>query len=292
MRFISLKLKENVGKSFMQLFEIGFVNNSGTDIISAAVVSASSESPAHPASNFLYGQSINDFWQSNSIKSTERVVFEIPEEYYGTLFNIIVTPASDVAFTPVEFWVEWSKTGGSADSEWITIEHYSAVQWQANTPKTFVSNFVFVDTTAADLLAANDKLKMAQLAFKLKNGEYILDDDAVFYVLGGDSVLATLAMAALDAGGGYDGLRTLGITDATALKVLATYNVKLDTFKYESEKGLDILIADPSKIVDFMAYLTTINLTLPSFNTYTAKLRSDAVIYAAVRDWAATLPVV
>jgi len=131
-----------------------------------------------------------------------------------------------------------------------------------------------------------DKLTMEQIIFKLKSGQYISDDDSVFYALG-NSKMATAAMAEIDAGRGYDGLRNIGLTQSQALKVLSIYNVTLEIAKYESEQALAVLEADPTKIQSLQTYLTSLipPLTLPTLSTYLGQIRSNHAIYSAIRNW-------
>jgi hypothetical protein len=131
-----------------------------------------------------------------------------------------------------------------------------------------------------------DKLTLEQIVFKLKNGNFISDDDSVFYALG-NSLMATAAMAEIDAGRGYDGLRNIGLTQVQALKVLSIYNVTLETSKYESEKALTALVTNPDNIVLLKTYLAGLTppLELPSLTPYLSALRADHAVYTAIAGW-------
>jgi hypothetical protein len=131
-----------------------------------------------------------------------------------------------------------------------------------------------------------DKLTLSQIATKLISGQFISDNDSVFYALG-NSLMATAAMAEIDAGRGFDGLRNIGLTQAQALKVLSIYNVTIDTGKYESEVNLQALSADPNKIVALQAYLAGMNppLALPSMVSYLGEIRANHAVYAAIANW-------
>lgn len=133
---------------------------------------------------------------------------------------------------------------------------------------------------------AADKLRMEQIVNKLKSNQFINDDDSVFYALG-NSLMATCAMAEIDAGRGFDGLRNIGLTQTQALKVLSIYNVTIDTGKYESELALAALENDPAKIVTLQAYLAGLTppLTLPPITPYLGSIRANHTVYAAVASW-------
>jgi hypothetical protein len=86
-------------------------------------------------------------------------------------------------------------------------------------------------------------------------------------------------------GGGYDGLRALGISDSTALRVLSTYNIKVDTIKYLNEAKLEALKNNPLLLNSLHDYLATKGLTIPSFTSYISTLRANPAIYAVMKDW-------
>lgn len=129
-----------------------------------------------------------------------------------------------------------------------------------------------------------DKLRIEQIVFKLKNNEFVTDDDTVFYLLG-NGLMADAAMLEVDAGRGFNGLRAIGLTNVQALRVLSIYNVTLDTAKYESELKLQALAADPALFSSLQTYLATKSLTLPVIGGYLAQLRSNPAIYTAIRNW-------
>ena len=133
---------------------------------------------------------------------------------------------------------------------------------------------------------ASDKLTIEQIKFKLKSGEFINDDDSVMLVLM-NSAMATASMQVVDAGGGYNGLRSIGLTDTQSLRVLAIYNVKMDTNKYLSEVKLETLRTNPDLMPSLVAYLSGLNppLELPSLVPYIASVRSDFAVYSAIKNW-------
>jgi hypothetical protein len=141
-------------------------------------------------------------------------------------------------------------------------------------------------TPSPDSLAiiAADKLKAEQIKARLKSGDYITDDECVFLILN-ETVLSVSAMQVIDAGGGYDGLRAIGISDSTALKVLAAYNIKVDMVKYQNEEKLEVLKNNPLLLNSLHDFLLSRNLNLPSFTSYIAVLRSNPAIYAVMKDW-------
>ena len=129
-----------------------------------------------------------------------------------------------------------------------------------------------------------DKLRMTDLKALIKAGNALDNDDVVFYILG-DSVLATAIMTALDAGAGYNELIALGLSDAKAINVLGVYNIKAETPRYESELGIDALLADKSLLTGFIAYAEANSIVLPSFVPLFNAFRSDRATYAAIRSW-------
>lgn len=129
-----------------------------------------------------------------------------------------------------------------------------------------------------------DKLRTEQIMFKLRNGEYINDDDSVFFTLG-NSLMAQAAMIEVDAGRGFDGLRAIGLTQAQAYKVLSIFNIKMEVSKYESESALTRLLNDPTKIVSLKAFLDGKNLALPPLTSYLVTIRSNHAVYTAIGEW-------
>ena len=133
---------------------------------------------------------------------------------------------------------------------------------------------------------AADKLRLDQIIFKLKSGQFVDDNDSVFYALG-NSLMATTAMGIIDIGGGFDELRTAGLTQSQALSVLSIYNVNLDVSKYESEVALKIINDDPTKLTQLQTYLAGLTppLTLPPLTPYLAQVRANHAVYAAIKNW-------
>lgn len=189
------------------------------------------------------------------------------------------------------FYGEYPVVGNSADisvigsfTDTITITPPTQttpppIQTTTTTPPSTTT------PTPTNGISAADKLRAQSLNFKLRNNQYITDDESVFLQLG-DSALATRAMAALDNGGGFDGLRALGISEVTSYKILAIFNIKLDTRKYESERALELIANNPAQLVNLQSYLTAQGITMPSLTSYIATLRADNAIYNAVRTWA------
>ncbi len=134
-----------------------------------------------------------------------------------------------------------------------------------------------------------DKLTLEQITYKLRNGQFISDDESVFFALG-NSLMSVAAMAEIDAGRGFDGLRNIGLTQAQALKVLSIYNVTLETSKYDSEKALALLEANSDNLALLKTYLASLNppLTLPPLTAYSSTLRANHSIYAAIANWTGT----
>jgi hypothetical protein len=133
---------------------------------------------------------------------------------------------------------------------------------------------------------ASDRLRLDEIVFKLKSGQFLIDNDSVFYALG-NSLMATAAMTIIDNGGGFNELRNAKLTQAQALAVLSIYNVELDVSKYESEQKLNVINSDPSKLPLLQAYLATLTppLTLPPLTSYLAAVRADHAVYTAIKNW-------
>jgi hypothetical protein len=129
-----------------------------------------------------------------------------------------------------------------------------------------------------------DRLAITLLKTKIRNGIALADDDVIFYMIG-DSVVAQAAMQAMDNGGGYDVLKTIGLTDTQTLDVLSIYNVKIAPSKYEAELGVDAIETSKLRLNDFMTYLATNNVELPDLTALYTTIRSKPVIYAALREW-------
>lgn len=129
-----------------------------------------------------------------------------------------------------------------------------------------------------------DRLAITLLKNKIKAGIALSDDDVIFYMIG-DSVVAHAAMQAMDTGGGYDELKTLGLTETQVLDVLSIYNVKIAPSKYESELGIDAIEKNKLLLASFLTYLQTNNIDYPSFIALYTAIRSKPAIYAALREW-------
>lgn len=130
-----------------------------------------------------------------------------------------------------------------------------------------------------------DAIRLSLLKNKLKAGQTLIDDDVIFYMIGGDSVVATKVMELLDNGGSYDELKILGLTETQCIDVLATYNIKVSPQKYESEVGIDAIETDKMLFTSFMNYLHTNNIEKPDFTALYTSIRSKPAIYTALREW-------
>ncbi len=139
-------------------------------------------------------------------------------------------------------------------------------------------------TTSLTAQQIADRLAITLLKNKIKAGIALADDDVIFYMIG-DSVVARAAMASMDNGGGYDALKTMGLTETQVLDVLSIYNVKIAPSKYEAELGIDALETNKLRLNDFMTYLHTNSVELPDLTTLYTTIRSRPVIYSALREW-------
>jgi hypothetical protein len=129
-----------------------------------------------------------------------------------------------------------------------------------------------------------DRLAISLLKTKIRNGIALSDDDVIFYMIG-DSVVASAVMQSMDAGGGYDELKTLGLTETQTLDVLSIYNVKIAPSKYESELGIDAIETNKLLLSSFLTYLQANNIEYPNFTALYTAIRSKPAIYAAMREW-------
>jgi hypothetical protein len=130
-----------------------------------------------------------------------------------------------------------------------------------------------------------DSIRLSLLKSKVRAGQTLVDDDVIFYMIGGDSVVAAKVMQVLDSGGGYDELKLLGLTETQTIDVLAIYNIKVAPQKYEAELGIDAIEADKLLFKSFLDYLQTNNVEKPDFTALYASIRSKPSIYAALRNW-------
>lgn len=130
-----------------------------------------------------------------------------------------------------------------------------------------------------------DAIRLTLLKNKVKAGQTLQDDDVIFYMIGGDSVVAEKVMQTLDNGGGYDDLKLIGLTETQTIDVLAIYNIKVAPQKYEAELGIDAIETDKMLFKSFLDYLQTNNVEKPDFTALYASIRAKPVIYSAVRQW-------
>lgn len=129
-----------------------------------------------------------------------------------------------------------------------------------------------------------DRLAISLLKNKIKAGTSLLDDEVIFYLIG-DSIVAQTVMSSLDAGGGYNELKTIGLTETQTIDVLSVYNVKVAPAKYEAELGVDAIEANKNLLSNFLMYLTTNNIQFPDLNALYTSIRSNPTVYAALRQW-------
>lgn len=129
-----------------------------------------------------------------------------------------------------------------------------------------------------------DKTAVAVITDTLTGGNFITDDDAVLIALG-NSKLVSAAMSVVDSGGGFQGLKAIGLSTTQAIRVLSIFNITIDTNKYESEVMIKLLLDDPTRIVSLKTYLESMSLTLPPLNTYAATIRANHDVYTAIKDW-------
>lgn len=130
-----------------------------------------------------------------------------------------------------------------------------------------------------------DAIRLSLLKTKVKAGQTLVDDEVIFYMIGGDSVVAAKVMEILDNGGGYDYLKLLGLTETQCVDCLAIYNIKIAPSKYEAELGVDAIEADKMLFKSFLDYLQTNNVEKPDFTALYASIRAKPAIYAALRNW-------
>lgn len=289
MKYIAVKVDGSPNNAFIGLNEVQMLASNGDNILTGAAIIATTEYNADLGAFHLLDGKSGTSWTNNGSGGGQRAMFTLPTDFYGTLSRLIVVGHSDQNVSPHKIELQVSESGNvNNENEWTTIKTYTDLVWAPMESKTFEVDIAFNVAPSVDA----DKLRMQRIQFSLKIGEYIPDDDAIFYMIGGDGNQAVAVMAALDAGKGYDGLKALGLTDAVAYRVLSIYNVKADTGKYESEKALEMMVFDVNKFVDFKNYLDSRNLTLPSLDSYMTRLRSNHDIYVAAREWAKTLPAV
>lgn len=130
-----------------------------------------------------------------------------------------------------------------------------------------------------------DAIRLSLLKNKVRQGQTLVDDEVIFYMIGGDSVVAAKVMESLDNGGGYDELKLLGLTETQCIDVLSIYNIKISPQKYEAELGIDAIETDKMLFKSFLDYLQNNNVEKPDFTALYASIRSKPPIYSALRQW-------
>lgn len=291
MKYIALRVNNSVNGNFVGFSGIQIRKTlADTNILIGSTATATDQYPGgnNDPSVLLDNFSTNT-WLNSGSGLPQRVAFALSKDFYGDLKSLtIVGDPNDLNVSPTSFEIQVSESGDvTNDYAWTTVATIDGVVWNAvGEQKDFTIALSFPPPPSIEA----DKLKMQQIQTRLKNGEYIDDDDSIFLISGGDSAATLLIMQKLDAGEGFNGLKALGFSDAAACKILAIYNVKVDTLKYDSEVALEIIANDITKIVSFDSYLTANNLQLPPLTLYLNKLRSVPAVFNAARDWAKTLP--
>ncbi len=200
-------------------------------------------------------------------------------DVYNLLLVDIITPAQYIIVSALPATQRLVFLTGTPSAKRALIATLTVDQQAAftSTPVQFIQT--------PEQLAA-DRLRLDQIIFRLKSGQFVDDDDSVFYALG-NSLIADSAMLIIDEGGGFDELRTAGLTQAQSLAVLSIYNVNLDVSKYESEVSLKLLNDDPTKFTSLAAFLAGLTppLALPPLTAYLATLRSNHAVYTAIKNW-------
>ena len=217
-----------------------------------------------------------DSFTSNSMFSD---VYISSADVYNLLLVDIITPAQYIIVSALPATQRLVFLTGTPSAKRTLIATLTVEQQAAftSTPVQFIQTI--------EQLAA-DRLRLDQIIFRLKSGQFVDDDDSVFYALG-NSLIADSAMLIIDEGGGFDELRTAGLTQAQALAVLSIYNVNLDVSKYESEVALKLINDDPTKLTQLSAFLAGLTppLTLPPLTPYLAQVRANHEVYAAIKNW-------
>ena len=134
-----------------------------------------------------------------------------------------------------------------------------------------------------------DKIALADLKLRVKTG-IAVDDNGVLFLILGESALANLVATALDQGGGFPQLKSLGLSDTDAIRCLSVYNVKVDPIKYENEKALEYLMDNIVKLPSFVTYLSTNSLPAIDLQLVSVAFRSNVQVFNALRVWKATNP--
>lgn len=294
MRYFAIKLLSSVNGNFVGLSGVMLRKTlADANILTGATATATDEYPGgnNPPSNLIDAFSTNK-WLNSGSGFPQRIAFALTKEYYGdyTAFTLFGDP-NDSGVSPTDFELQVSDTGDvTNDAAWTTVATINGVVWNTPGANAEQKDFTVALSFPVPPSIEADKLKLAQIQTRLKNGEYIDDDDSIFLISGADTAVTLQIMQKLDAGEGFDGLKSLGFTDTIACRILAIYNVKVDTAKYDSEVALEIIAADVSKLQSFKAYLDTLNISLPPLNIYLNKLRSYPAVFNAAREWAKTLP--
>lgn len=287
MKYIALKIDNSVNGAFIGLNEVSMLASNGDNILAGAAITATTEYNSDLGAYHLLDGKSGSSWTNNGSGGGQRAMFTLQNDFYGILSRLVVVGHSDQNVSPRTIELQVSESGNlNNENEWTTIKSFTDLVWAPMEPKTLDVDIAFNIPPSVDA----DKLRMQQIQFKLKIGEYITDDDSIFYMIGGDGEQAARIMSALDNGDGFNGLKALGLSDANAYRVLTIYNTKADTAKYESEKALEMMVFDINRFVDFKNYLDSRNIQLPSLDSYMTRIRSNHQVYTAAREWARTLP--
>lgn len=170
-----------------------------------------------------------------------------------------------------------------------TIEQLAIINGYLTTQqKAYFLSTTPVLTDEQLAVIAVDKAEVARINAVLKAGSFIEDDEAMMLIFG-VAVTVTGVMNVLNAGGGYDELRAIGISDTNALRALSVFNISSDQTKINVENACNKIKTDFNALVSLRAYLMTLETTLPDFDAYIQTLRTN-VPQETLLAWSATYP--
>lgn len=285
MRHFAIRFHTGNEKPTIELTNIQLFN--GSENILVGGVSNSTTNSVATGSSSAYAFDGNDITKYVALIKESRLTYTVKNDFVGTLTKLIIGNSDTYgAECPTAFDLQYSATGNpDNDSEWITIQSFVGLTWKMNEIKQFDLNAI-IPVDPAITVAIADKFRLNALKQRVKTGYRPTDDEAVFLMLG-DSKLTASVMSSLDVGARYDNLRELGIGDADSLRILALYNVHIDTGKYKSEQTMSLL-SDPLVLNQFKLFLESRNLSLPPFDSYLVDIRANTEVYSAARDFIPT----
>lgn len=283
MRHFAIRFHDGNAQPTIELTNIQLLNGQSENIFAGGVSNSTTNSVATGSSS-AYAFDNNDTTKYVTPAKESRLTYTVKNDFVGTLTKLIIGNSNTWGGEcPVSFDLQYSATGNpDIDSEWVTIQSFTGLTWAMSEMKQFDLNAA-IPADPAITAAIDDKLRLNALKQRVKTGYRPTDDEAVFLMLGDSKVTASV-MAALDSGARYDNLRELGIGDADSLRILALYNVQIDTGKYQSEQNI-VLLSDPLILNQFKLFLESRNLSLPPFDSYLVDIRANAAVYAAARDF-------